>query len=235
MYEVMDAHAVTVILVIGTLMATPVYALATYVFSGASRTKGMQIGIAFLVFGSLMSWVCLSSTPARLGPIGNLIVPVAWILPSAILYWRRDWFLSQRLSQKWLVGFQVFRALGGVFLIEMVRGNLPEVLAYPAGVGDLLVAAVAVTVLIRFRRKQRIPGAAALVVVVVGLLDFVSAFFFSFASLATPFQLFFPAVANRIIVFPTGVVVSFLVPYAIFFHTLSALTYARYDRSSREA
>ena len=232
MYEIMNAHPVTVILVIGIMMATPIYALGTYVFSEASRTKGMQIGLAFLVFGSLMFWVCLSAVPRRLGPIGNLIVPVAWILPSAILYWRRDWFLSQRLSQKWLVGFQLVRALGGVFLIEMAMGNLPGILAYPAGIGDLLVALVALTVLLRFRRMEGIPGGAVLVVAVVGILDFVSAFFFSFASLQTPLQLFFPAVANNIVAFPTGMVVSFLVPYAIFFHTLSLLNYARYEKAA---
>jgi len=42
MYEVMNAHPVTMILVIGIMMATPIYALGTYVFSEASRTKGMQ-------------------------------------------------------------------------------------------------------------------------------------------------------------------------------------------------
>ena len=99
MYQLMNAHALTVIIIIGTIMVTPIYVLGTYVFSGASRTRGMQIGVAFLVFGSLMFWLCLSDVPRRLGLIGNTIVPLAWILPSLILYLRRDWFLSQRLSQ----------------------------------------------------------------------------------------------------------------------------------------
>ena len=137
MYAITNAHALTVITIVGAIMVTPIYVLATYVFSGASRTKGMQIGVAFLVFGSLMFWVCLSDMPRRLGLIGNLIVPAVWILPSLVLYLRRNWFLSQELSQHWLIGFQLFRVIGGVFLIEMAMGNIPGVFAYPAGIGAI--------------------------------------------------------------------------------------------------
>jgi hypothetical protein len=98
MYKIADAHALTIIVIIGTMMVTPFCALGTYIFSGASREKGMQIGFAFLVFGSLMFWVCLSDLPQALGLIGNLIVPVAWVLPSLVLFLRREWFLNQGLS-----------------------------------------------------------------------------------------------------------------------------------------
>jgi multidrug transporter EmrE-like cation transporter len=232
MYKIMDVHFMTVIIIIGTIMVPPIYALGTYVFSEASRTKGMQIGIAFLAFGSLMGWVCLSGVPRRLGLIGNLIVPVAWILPSLILYLRRNWFLSQRLSQKWLIGLQVFRVIGSVFLIEVALGNIPATFAYPAGIGDIFVALVALTVLLRFRHMERIPWGAVLIVIVVGVLDFLSAFFFGFFSSETPLQLFFPAVPNTVVGFPTGMIPLFFVPYAIFFHTLSALNYDRYERAA---
>lgn len=232
MYEIMDAHVTTVIIIIGTIMVPPIYTLGTYVFSEASRTKGMQIGIAFLAFGSLMGWVCLSGVPRRLGLIGTLIVPVAWILPSLILYLRRNWFLSQRLSQKWLIGLQVFRVIGGVFLIEMALGNIPGIFAYPAGIGDIVVALIALTVLLRFRRMERITGVSVLIVIVAGVLDFLSAFFFGFFSSETPLQLFFPAVPNNVVAFPTGMIPLFLVPYAIFFHTMSALNYARFERAA---
>jgi hypothetical protein len=39
--------------------------------------------------------------------------------------------------------------IGAVFLLEMARGNLPGIFADPAGVGDVLVALVALVVLIR--------------------------------------------------------------------------------------
>jgi hypothetical protein len=108
-YEVMNAHPLNVVIIIATIMVTPMYALGTYAFSGASLKKGTQVGIAFLIFGAFMSWVCLSDVPRRLGLPGNLIVPVAWIIFSAVLFLGREWFLSQRLSQKWLVGLQILR------------------------------------------------------------------------------------------------------------------------------
>ena len=73
---------------------------------------------------------------------GNLIVPISWLLPSLTLFWKRDWFLSQRLSQKWLIGHKLFEVIGGVFLIEMTLGNLPGIFAYPAGIGNIFVALV---------------------------------------------------------------------------------------------
>ena len=231
MYETMDANALTIVIIIASIMVTPIYALATYVFSGASRVKGMEVGIGFLVFGSLMFWVCLSGLPGRLGLPGNLIVPAAWILPSAVLILRRQWFLDKSLSQKWLVGLQLFRAIGAVFLIEMTRGNIPGIFAYPAGIGDILVALAALAVLLRYRKATTIPPVPVFLVIVLGAADFLSAFFFGFTSSETPLQLFFPAVPNNVIVFPTGMIPLFLVPYAIFFHTLSALNYTMHDRN----
>ena len=109
MYDMLNAHFLSVIIVVGSIMVTPIYVMAVYVFSGASATKGCQIGGAFLIWGAIMFWVCLSQLPRKLGLPGNLIVPLAWLLPGLILYWLRDWFLSLELSQKWLIGLQLFR------------------------------------------------------------------------------------------------------------------------------
>jgi len=229
MYAITDAHPVTVIVIIAAFLVTPIYAMATYVFSGASKNKGLRVGAGFLVFGTLMFWVCIGDLPRRLDLPGNLIVPAAWILPSLILYIRRDWFLDKWLCQKWLIGLQLFRAIGGVFLIEMVRGNIPGIFAYPAGLGDLAVALVAALVLLKYWNAERIPGGAVAVVIILGVADFLSAFFFGFGSSETPVQLFFPEVPNQVILFPTGLIPLFLVPYAIFFHMLSWLSYRKFE------
>lgn len=229
MYQITDAHFLTIVIVIGTMMVTPLYVFATYVYSGASRAKGMKIAAVFLLFGAFMSWVCLSGKPRELGWGGRLIIPVVWALPSLILYWGRDWFLSDRLSQKWIVGLQLFRVIGGVFLIEMVMGNIPGIFAYPAGVGDIIAALVALVVLVKFRAENDIPKNALLLVIVVGMVDFMGAFFFGFTSSENPMQLFFPEVRNNVVLFPTGMIPLFLVPYAIFFHMLSWLNYSKFE------
>ncbi len=226
----MDAHPLTVMIIVGTIMVTPFYFFATYVYSGASRSKGAVLAAVSLLLGAFMFWVCISDLPRRLGLPGNLIVPAAWILPSLVLAIGRKWFLSEPLSQKWLVGLQLFRAIGAVFLVEMVRRNIPGIFAYPAGIGDVLVAVVALAVLIRFRRSAFIPAGAVFLVIVLGVADFLSAFFFGFTSSETPLQLFHPEVPNNAIVFPTGMIPLFLVPYAIFFHALSGLNYVMHER-----
>ncbi len=230
MYKMLDAHVLTVIIIVGSIMVTPFYILGVYVFSEASSKKGMQIGSAFLLWGSLMFWVCLSDIPRKLAPLGSLIIPLSWLLPSLILYWKRNWFLSQKLSQNWLIGLQLFRVIGGVFLIEMILGHIPGIFAYPAGFGDILVGLVALGVLLTYRKSERIPKAGIFLVIGLGVADFLSAFFFSFTSSAGPFQLFYPAVTNNVRLFPTGMIPLFLVPYAIFFHTLSMLNYCKYER-----
>ena len=230
-YAIMNATPVTVMVIMAASLVTPIFVFATYVFSGASKRKGFRIGAAWLVFGSFMFWVCIADLPRRLGLAGNLIVPTMWVTPSLILFIWRDWFLDRWLCQKWLIGLQLFRAIGGVFLIEMTRGNIPGIFAYPAGVGDLAVAAVAALVLIKYWDAKRIPGCAVALVIVLGLADFLSAFLFGFGSSETPIQIFYPDVPNDVIVFPTGLIPLFLVPYAIFFHVLSGLSYARHERA----
>ena len=223
MYEIMNASPATLIIVMSAMLVTPLYVLATYVFSGASARKGMQIASAFLVWGAVMTWVCLAGVPGRIGPLGQLIIPVCWFTPSLLLVVFRGWFLSHPLSQRWLIGLQLWRVIGGVFLIEMSRGNIPGVFALPAGIGDVLAGVMAGAVLLAFRSGE-IPRWAVLAVIVFGVADFVSAFFFGTTSSPGPQQLFESSAQSSVLVFPTGLIPLFLVPYAIFFHTLSWLT-----------
>jgi len=66
MYEMMDAHPITVIVILSAFLVTPVYVLATYTFSGASKRKGLRVGAAWLVLGAWMFWVCVADIPQRL-------------------------------------------------------------------------------------------------------------------------------------------------------------------------
>ena len=232
MYEMMNAHPVTMLIILASVMVTPFYVFAVYVFSGASPIKGAWIAAGFLLFGSFAFLICIADVPGRTGLPGQLIVPVLWTLPSLVLFVWRDWFLEKPLSQKGLIGLQLFRAIGAVFLIEMLRGNLPAIFAYPAGIGDVLVALIALVVLLVYRHSPEVPGRAVKLVILVGVLDFLSAFFFGFTSSETPLQLFNPEVTNNVILFPTGMIPLFLVPYAIFFHTLSALNLYRFERQA---
>jgi hypothetical protein len=221
------AHPVTLVIVVAGMLVTPFYLLATYVFSGADPRTGATLGVLWLVFGAVMSAVCLWGIPGDLGMAGNLIVPAAWVTPSLLLVIFRGRVRPESLDQRWLIGLQLWRAIGLVFLIEMTRGHVPAVFAWPAGLGDLLAALVALGVLAAFGGRRPIGRGAVVLVAAVGVADFLSAFFFGFTSSEGPQNLFPQDSPSRVIAFPTGMIPLFLVPYAIFFHTLSLLSLMR--------
>lgn len=229
-YQIMDASPVTVTVVMSSMLVTPFYLLATYVFSGdsprAGARKGAIMASLFVAWGAVMIWFCLAGVPGRLGPLGNLVVPVCWLTPSLVLLVFRDWALAEPLSQRWLVGLQVWRVIGGVFLIEFARGNLPGAFAYPAGIGDILVGLLAIVALVKARGGA--PGPTMIrAVLILGMLDFAGAFFFGITSSEGPVRLFEHDARSTVLTFPVGMIPLFLVPYAIFFHTLSWLTLRR--------
>ncbi len=152
------------------------------------------------------------------------------IIVSTIAYIWRHSLLGSGVSQHLLIGLQLIRPIGLVFVVEYHTGTLPGIFALPAGYGDLLTGLIAAYILIRFW-NQTIPKFWVILVATVGLLDFVSAFFFGFTSSETPIQLFAFDNPNRVTEYPLGLIPMFLVPYAVVAHILS-LTQLRRDTNS---
>jgi hypothetical protein len=100
----------------------------------------------------------------------------------------------------------------------MSRGHIPASFALPAGIGDLVVGIFALALVLSYKD---IPQWGVLSVLVLGILDFLSAFFFGFTSFEGPAQLFAEGFDNQANLFPTGIIPIYLVPYAISFHALS--------------
>ena len=76
-------------------------------------------------------------------------------------------------------------------LIEMIGGHIPGIFAYSAGIGDIVVGAAALGVLLVCRHRERIHGVFIMFIIVIEMADFLSAFFFGFTSTQGPLQLFF--------------------------------------------
>ncbi|MEN0020235.1 MAG: hypothetical protein AAF747_05070 [Planctomycetota bacterium] len=227
MTGIYEAHPISVFIVALAMLMTPFWIVATYAFSGADLRKGAILGGLWALFGALMLCVCLWDVPGGLGLAGNLIVLVAWLVPSGLLVAFRRWALAEPLSQRWLVALQLWRVIGGVFLIEMARGNVAAVFAWPAGIGDILAGLLALVVLLASRKMPSIPAGMVVAVAVFGIADFVSALFFGVTSSNSPANLFPQDTPSRLIDFPSGMIPLFLVPFAIFFHTLSLLELRR--------
>ncbi|MEM7291887.1 MAG: hypothetical protein AAF420_00665, partial [Pseudomonadota bacterium] len=77
------------------------------------------------------------------------------------------------------------------------------------------------------------PRWSIMAVILFGVADFLSAFFFGYFSSEGPAQLFFPEITNNTLMYPTGLIPLFLVPYAIFFHTLSFLSLRKSESTNQ--
>src|SRR5262249_14146508 len=67
------------------------------------------------------------------------------ILIGAVLIWRSETAkrVIAAVPQPWLVGVQLYRALGAIFLILYPTSKLPAFFAWPAGMGDVAVGLLA--------------------------------------------------------------------------------------------
>src|SRR6185369_3264009 len=78
------------------------------------------------------------------GALGRLpAIPLAVVLPIAIalpllIRSKHITAMIDVIPPSWLIGLQVYRALGAVFLVRWAAGQLPGEFAIPAGVGDIL-------------------------------------------------------------------------------------------------
>jgi hypothetical protein len=126
------------------------------------------------------------------------------------------------IPPSWLVGLQLYRVLGGLFLVGWLQGQIPGEFALPAGSGDVLVGLLALPVAYLLHKQAR--GAVALAVAwnVLGIVDLASAVTMGTLTQPGPLQLIVPAVSNVLLgTYPTVLVPAFAVPSSILLHALS--------------
>ncbi len=122
----------------------------------------------------------------------------------------------------WLVGVQLYRVLGVIFLVLYASGKIPGAFALPAGIGDVLTGLLAPIVALGYARRQ--PGAERRVLAwnVFGLLDLVVAVTMGFLTSPSPFQLLSLDAPNQLITaFPLVTVPVFAVPLSVLLHLAS--------------
>jgi len=129
-----------------------------------------------------------------------------------------------------LIGVQVYRVVGVLFIILLAQGQLPAHFAEPAGWGDIFVGLTAVPVAIALAR--RLAGARALAIAwnVFGLFDLMVAVGMGTGVLA-PYLL--PGVDARVPaaaamgVFPLILIPTFVVPLSVILHVTALARLAR--------
>jgi hypothetical protein len=105
------------------------------------------------------------------------------VTAGALLIWRSETAkrVVAAVPQSWLVGVQLYRALGVIFLILYATGKLPALFAWPA-IGDIAIGLLAPIVGVAYARAPH--NAATLVAGwnVFGILDLVIAVGTGFAT-----------------------------------------------------
>src|SRR5579859_85390 len=139
------------------------------------------------------------------------------ILLGAFMLWRSGTLgrILDAVPQSWLVGVQVYRTIGVVFLVLLQLGQLPGAFAWPAGLGDMLTGLAAPIVALLYARDSG--GAAPLVRAwnLLGLLDLVTAVAIGFLTSPSPLQLISTQPPNELVsAFPLVMIPVFAVPIA---------------------
>src|ERR1700704_6867749 len=120
-------HAVLSIamLLVGWFSATLLLSWFEFYRGASSRVPTIQYGVLIpIIIGVVLAWK-----------------------------WKMLGRVIEAVPQEWLVGVQLYRALGLIFLVLYAAGRLPGAFALPAGVGDVIVGLVAPVVGIAYARN----------------------------------------------------------------------------------
>jgi hypothetical protein len=154
---------------------------------------------------------------------------LAPILIGSILMLRSSTMVRviEAVPQEWLIGVQVYRALGIIFLILYGSGKMPGLFAWPAGIGDVLVGALAPVVAIAYARGPEKNGDLARGWNILGLTDLGVAVGTGILTAPSPIQQFAFDLPNELVgAFPLILIPIYLVPLSVLLH-LASLTKLR--------
>jgi len=159
-----------------------------------------------------------------LGGVRLTPVPFAIVLPLLIalpllLRSARMAAVLDAVSPAWLVGFQAYRVLGYVFLVRWAAGELPGVFALPAGIGDVLVGALALPAALYLASGARGGWAAAVAWNLLGILDLVTAI--TLGALTSTGRLPVEVANVASSSFPLVMIPAFAVPLSLILHGVS--------------
>lgn len=228
------------------IVTQPLIALAVWRILGVAAPKGVRIGLAVFLFGWLGLAFALAPSPASLAgrdpfyltPLIPLFVGASFVVALlAFLYSPALRRAAEAASLPALIGVQVYRVLGVLFVILLALGQLPAHFAKPAGWGDIFIGITGPLVALALARRT--PGAHGLAIAwnVLGLLDLMVAVGMGTGVLA-PYLM--PELGSRVPtagamgVFPLILVPTFAVPLSVILHVL-ALSRLRHARSGSPA
>ena len=220
------SQTVSRLIINGATLAALWVGLSRAGFTGNRHLRiWLAVALPFTIWLIVVWWIALAGG-FRARP-GIPPIPPAIFLPIilgliVLLPSKRIGAVLDAIPPSWLVGLQLYRVLGGIFLVGWLQGQIPGEFAWPAGSGDVLVGLLALPVVYLLRRRA--PGAVALAIAwnALGVLDLVSAVTMGTLTQPGPLQLIVPTVPNALLgTYPTVLIPAFAVPSSILLHALS--------------
>jgi len=195
-------------------------------------TQRQRLGLWLAVVVPYTLWLAVIWSGAVNGafrPGNNILplVPLAIFLPVIIgapilLRSKRIGEVLDAMPASWLVGLQVYRVLGGIFLVGWARGVIPGIFALPAGIGDVTTGLLALPVAYLLVSRNGDGVRPAIAWNIFGLLDFTIAIGIGLATAPGPLQVIVPSIPNTGVgLYPAVLIPAFAVPSSILLHVLS--------------
>jgi hypothetical protein len=222
-YFVFAGTAVTLIAILYGLNR----AFADAGWSVSERTRTLRVSAVVL-----LGWLALSIALAAMGFYhveGNALPTIQYgivppILIGIFLLWRSESArrILDAVPQPWLVGVQLYRALGVIFLVLCAGGHLPALFAWPAGVGDIVVGLLAPVVGLAYAQAPATASGLVRGWNLFGILDLIVALTAGFLTAPSLLQ---PIAAgpnsDLMTVLPMVLIPVYLVPLSIVLHIAS--------------
>jgi hypothetical protein len=196
------------------------------------RATWLAVMVPFTLWAAV-AWSAAIRGGFRTSASAFPVLPLAIFLP--VIVGAPLLLLSKRVGQvldampaSWLVAFQLYRVFGAVFLAAGLRGALPGVFAFPAGIGDVLTGLLAVPAAIAVATGTAQGWRAGIAWNMLGLADFAVAVTLGAITSPGPFQLIVPDVPSiGAGAYPGVLTPAFVVPSSILLHVLSLRQLAR--------
>ncbi|HLE07818.1 MAG TPA: hypothetical protein VI933_04330 [archaeon] len=217
-------------------IVTPAAALAAWFILNKSllsaKTKiplNERKRFSYFLLAGLLGWLAISFVFGWLEIFRNFSFLVL-IFGYGIPYLANKFLNSSQMLQlavdsapnHWLIGIQLYRVLGIIFLTMYAAGLLPAAFAIPSGVGDIIVGLSAPVVAYLLFKKTSNSKKLAIFWNYIGILDLIIALTMGPITAPTPVQLLsFDAPNLPIISYPLVSVPAFAVPFSLILHLFS--------------
>ena len=205
------------------------YVVHKTIFSLPAVPKEKRMKISLSLLFVLLAWLALANIlgSANFFFANSFLVPlvafgIPYIFAKTISGSQIYSKIADALPNHFIIGIQLFRLLGIIFLWMYAAGSLPAAFALPAGYGDILIGLTAPIVAYLYFKKISQAKKLATLWNYVGILDLVIAMIMGPITAPTLVQLLsFDAPNAAIISYPLVTVPTFAVPFSFVLHLVS--------------